>query len=61
MKVKFFKGEDIPLEMHKVKIVQKINLLPVEERLEAMKRAGNNTFLLKSKEVFLDMLTDSRS
>jgi len=52
-------GENVPLEMHKVRMVQKVNLLPVEERLESMKEAGFNTFLLKNREVFLDMLTDS--
>lgn len=57
--VSFFSGEQIPLEMHKVRMVQKLNLLPVQERLEAMQRAGSNTFLLKNREVFLDMLTDS--
>ena len=58
-KIKFFSGEQIPLEMHKVRIVQKINLLPVEERFKAMSEAGNNTFLLNNKDVFMDMLTDS--
>lgn len=57
--VAFFSGEDIPLELHKVRIVQKLNLQPVERRLEAIKEAGNNTFLLKNDDVFLDMLTDS--
>ena len=57
--VKFFSGENIPLEMHKVRIVQKLNLVPIERRLEAMTEAGNNTFLLKNRDVFLDMLTDS--
>ena len=57
--VKFLSGENIPLEMHKVRMVQKINLLPVEERLRAMREAGFNTFLLKNRDVFLDMLTDS--
>jgi Tryptophanase len=57
--VKFFSGENIPLEMHKVRMVQKINLLPVEERLRCVKEAGFNTFLLKNRDVFLDMLTDS--
>lgn len=57
--VKFFYGENIPLEMHKVRIVQKLNLVPIERRLEAMTEAGNNTFLLKNRDVFLDMLTDS--
>jgi len=40
-------------------MVQRINLLPVEERLAAMKEAGFNTFLLRNRNVFLDMLTDS--
>ena len=57
--VKFLSGETIPLEMHKVRMVQKVNLLPPEERLERMQEAGFNTFLLKSRDVFLDMLTDS--
>jgi len=57
--VKFYYGNDVPLEMHRVRIVQKLDLVPVERRLEAIEEAGNNTFLLKNKDVFLDMLTDS--
>jgi len=57
--VKFFSGEQIPLEMHKVRIVQKLNLPPIEQRAAAITAAGNNTFLLKNKDIFLDMLTDS--
>jgi len=57
--VKFMSGENIPLEMHKVRMVQKVNLLPVEERLECIEGAGFNTFLLKNRDVFMDMLTDS--
>ncbi|HHY72065.1 MAG TPA: tryptophanase [Bacillus bacterium] len=57
--VKFFYGENIPLEMHKARIVQKINLQPIERRLEAIKQAGYNTFLLKNTDIFMDMLTDS--
>ena len=57
--IKFFKESNLPLEMHKVRIVQKLNLLPIEKRLEAIKAAGNNTFLLRNKDVYLDMLTDS--
>lgn len=58
-KVKFFYGNDVPLEMHKVRIVQKLNLRNVDERLAAISEAGNNTFLLQNKDVFMDMLTDS--
>lgn len=57
--VKFYSGENVPLEMHKVRIVQKLNIIPIEERLEALKEAGYNTFLLKNRDVFMDMLTDS--
>jgi tryptophanase len=45
--------------MHKVRVVQKLNLVPIEDRKAAMFEAGFNTFLLKNKDVFLDMLTDS--
>src|SRR5699024_11004536 len=57
--VKFYSGEKIPLEMHKVRIVQKLQLAPIERRLQAMNEAGNNTFLLHNDDVFMDMLTDS--
>lgn len=57
--IKFFTGENIPLEMHKVRIVQKLNLPPVELRKDAIYEAGFNTFLLQNKDVFMDMLTDS--
>jgi len=57
--ISFHSGENIPLEMHKVRIVQKLNLLQVEQRAKAMEEAGYNTFLLKNRDVFLDMLTDS--
>ena len=58
-RVAFFDGSEIPLELHKVRIVQKLHLRPVERRLEAMAEAGFNTFLLETKDIFLDMLTDS--
>lgn len=57
--IKFMYEGNMPLEMHKVRIVQKLNLVPVERRLEAINEAGNNTFLLKNRDIFLDMLTDS--
>lgn len=57
--LKFYTGEQFPLEMHKVRIVQKLNLIPVTERLRAVQAAGTNTFLLKNEDVYLDMLTDS--
>lgn len=57
--IKFNNRKQIPMEMHKVKIVQKLNLLPAKERLAKMKEAGFNTFLLHNGDIFLDMLTDS--
>ncbi|NMA82815.1 MAG: tryptophanase [Epulopiscium sp.] len=57
--IKFFSGETVPLEMHKVTIVQKLELPPVEKRFKFMQEAGNNTFLLNNRDVFMDMLTDS--
>ncbi len=57
--IRFFSGEQIPVEMHKTKILQKLNLIPIEERLQAIDKAGYNTFLLHNSQVFLDMLTDS--
>ena len=57
--VKMFTGFGIPLEMHKVRIVQKLRLIPIEDRLKAIAEAGNNTFLLQNRDVYLDMLTDS--
>ena len=57
--IKFHSGENVPLEMHKVRIVQKLNLPPIEDRVKRMKEAGHNTFLLQNKDVFMDMLTDS--
>ena len=39
--IKFSSGENIPLEMHKVRMVQKINLLPVEQRLRSMAEASH--------------------
>ncbi len=57
--VKFDSGENLPLEMHKVRVVQKLNLQPIERRLKAIREAGFNTFLLSTNDVFLDMLTDS--
>ena len=57
--IKFYNRPAVPMEMHKVKIVQKLNLLPARERLAAMEKAGFNTFLLHNGDIFMDMLTDS--
>lgn len=58
-KVKFYSGIDIPVELHKVRIVQKLFLKPIDERMAAIDKGGYNTFQLTTKDIFLDMLTDS--
>jgi tryptophanase len=45
--------------MHKIRIVQKVRLSPAAERFKAIEAAGYNTFLLRTRDIFLDMLTDS--
>ena len=57
--IKFYNRAPVPMEMHKVKIVQKLNLLPARQRLEKLKAAGFNTFMLHNGDIFMDMLTDS--
>lgn len=59
MYVKLTDGREIPMEMHKVRIVQQTHLVPVDQRLKAIEEGGYNTFLLRSKDIFMDMLTDS--
>ena len=59
MSIRLSDGTELPIEMHKVRIVQKTRLAPVRERLQAIEEGGYNTFQLRSRDIFLDMLTDS--
>ena len=59
MNVKLSNGREIPVEMHKIRIVQKTQLVPVDERLKAIEEGGYNTFALRTRDIFIDMLTDS--
>jgi tryptophanase len=59
MDIQFKTLEKVPVDMFKPVIVQKLNLQPVENRLKAIRKAGFNTFLLNTSDIFMDMLTDS--
>jgi tyrosine phenol-lyase len=59
MMIKLSDGRELPVEMHKVRIVQQTSLPPITRRREAIGEAGYNTFLLRTRDIFLDMLTDS--
>ncbi|HCM63592.1 MAG TPA: tyrosine phenol-lyase [Morganella sp. (in: Bacteria)] len=48
-----------PAEPYRIKSVETVSMIPREERINKMKEAGYNTFLLNSKDVYVDLLTDS--
>ena len=48
-----------PPEPFRIKMTERIQLLPLEEREQRLRSAGYNVFALQAQDIFIDLLTDS--
>ncbi len=51
--------EDYPAEPFRIKSVETVKMIDKAAREEVIKKAGYNTFLINSEDVYIDLLTDS--
>ncbi|MBD3234818.1 MAG: tryptophanase [candidate division Zixibacteria bacterium] len=48
-----------PVEPYRVKVIEPIRMLSRDERVDKIKKASFNVFLLRAEDIFVDLLTDS--
>ena len=59
MSIRLSDGTEIPIEMHKIRIVQKVRLAPARERLQAMEEAGYNNAMSVNQQASMLLADDA--